>query len=362
MTQKTIAQSLTLRGYTIRNRLCVPPLVAFRYNKDPQGFVSDENVEHYRAMAKGGMGLIVQEATCVSPEGRLDANQLGLWDDAFIPGLKRVADAAHENGAKIVVQIHHAGTTAETDELIAPSPYCFTEEYHDGTTRVKQSRAMTQADIDRVQRAFVDAALRCVKAGYDGVELHGCHGYLLSQFFNSRVNHRDDAYGQDKTLFARQIIRAIRKEVPEDFIVGIRIGVFEPTFEQGMQNILRVAQEDVDFLNVSYGFGREMDPTKPDGFPYSAAVYGAGEVKKAVGSKAVFAVDGIRTAQDAQGVLDLTDVDMLCIGRCNLVDPQWANKVLAGQEPGICLHCKSCNWMNRDKACAGQVLLERRGK
>ncbi len=344
-----------LKGVKIKNRICMPPCVCYTFS-DETGFVTDKNVAHYRNIARGGAGLIIQEATCIDPHGKLCRDQLGIWSDAHIPGLRRIVDAVHAEGAPIFLQLHHAGAVGvEEGEMISSSAV---EVVH--KKRLKRGREMTRAEIKSVQRAFADAAVRAVKAGYDGVELHGCHQYLICQFYNSRVNRRTDEYGEDPGLFGREVYRAVRAAVPEGFVVGMRLGAFEPTLEDGIAHARDLSGQGIDFLHISYGFSGQDEPRAPEGFPYMDVIYGAGEIKKNV-SCAVFAVRSIRSAEDARGVLARTGVDMAAIGRGMLVNPAWANDAAAGRETGRCLECRECFWRIEPAACPGRKLYYRGG-
>ncbi len=346
---KQLSDSFVIRNTAIRNRICVPPMVMYHWTDD-SGMVSDCHVEHYRALAQGGAGLIIQEATCVTQEGRLADTQLGIWDDAHIPGLKRITCAVHEADCPIFVQIHHAGIVGIAPEAYCPDSYVL---HRDGAN--KQGIRMSGADIMRIQQAFIDAARRAYEAGYDGVELHGCHSYLMCQFLNARINRRNDVYGVHPEQFIFEIMDGIRRAVPQDFVVGIRLGAFEPTLADGIAHAQLLEQHGIDFLNISYGFAGEDEPAKPADFPYKDVFYAAGEIKRAC-HVPVFAVNGIRTPADAQGVLQKTDVDMICVGRSSLVNPSWSADALADRDTGRCLDCDVCQWRIDPSRCAGRLL------
>lgn len=347
--------SWNLKGREIKNRICVPPMVCFGWS-DETGMVSARHVEHYRAIAKGGSGLIIQEATCVDPDGRLSLDQLGIWEDRQIEGLKKIVDAVHENGVPILVQIHHAGVIAAVENRVCPSDYtCVHKDVE------KHGRELAAEEIRRIEKAFIDGAVRAHLAGYDGVELHGCHSYLISQFLNRRVNRRTDEYNAESMLILKNILDGIREAVPSDFIVGIRLGAFEPELCDGIAHAKWLEEQGIDFINVSYGFDLEARREKPEGYPYAEAIYGAGQIKKAV-SVPVFAVYGIKDGETADHVLLDTGVDMVNIGRGILVNYSWANDVMEGKDPGKCLECPTCMWRVDSERCAGRLLLGRRRK
>ena len=351
---KTMHDSFTLRHTTIPNRICVPPMVIFGYS-DETGMVTDRNVAHYQKLAQGDPGLIIVEATCVSPEGKLSDNQLGIWSDAHIEGHKRIAEAIHAENRPALIQIHHAGVVGIADQPLCPSAYLNTRR--DGSQVCGQE--LTIEDILRLQQAYIAAGQRAWQAGYDGIELHGCHSYLISQFFNSRVNTRPDEYA-DAMTFVRPIVEGIRTATDDDFIIGIRLGAYEPTLEDGITHAKALDAIGIDFLDISYGFDREADPICPEDWPYVDVVWAAGEIKKHVNAP-VFAVNSINKPSEATDILVRTDVDMVDIGRSFLVDFDWAKKALAGETPGYCLHCPKCVWRGAAE-CPGQKLMNRNQK
>lgn len=336
----------------LKNRICIPPMVIYGIS-DESGMVQPENIAHYRRLAQGGAGLIIQEATCISPEGRLSMDQLGIWSDEQIPGLRAITDAVHEEKCPIFVQLHHAGVVSIGADTLCPSDYAF-ETPRGG---FKRGREMTKDEIFRIRDAFIAGAVRAEKAGYDGVELHGCHGYLLCQFLNNRVNRRTDEYGAPMTLVL-EILKGIRASVSRDFVVGIRLGAFEPALADGIAHAKALEQAGIQFLDVSYGFAAESDPTAPGDPAILDVIRGAGEIQKAV-SVPVFAVNSIRTPEQAREILEKTGVTMVDIGRSALVDPAWPNKARAGQQPGKCLGCKVCQWRIDREKCPGRLLLRR---
>ena len=350
LTMDRLFESFSIKGVEIKNRVCMPPCVVYGVS-DESGMAKDNNIAHYKSLAKGGPGLIIQEATCVSPYGKLLPDQLGLWSDEQIPGLKRIVDAVHAEGVPIFIQLHHAGVVGiEDGAMCCSSDYELTHK-----DVLKKGRAMTGEEIKTVRKSFSDAAARAVEAGYDGVELHGCHQYLICQFFNSRVNRRNDEYGKNKSLLALEILSDVRNVVPESFVVGIRLGAFEPTLSDGLAHAVELSAHGIDFIDVSYGFRGEDEPCKPDDFPYRDVIYAAGEIKKNV-SCPVFAVYGIQSAADARGVLELTGVDMADIARGMLVNPNWANDAKAGRDTGKCLDCAVCLWRADFRRCPGRKL------
>jgi NADPH2 dehydrogenase len=353
---KAIHDSFEIKGRRLKNRIGCPPMVCFHWS-NTDGVVIDRNVNHYEAIAKGGPGLIIVEALCVSPEGKLDPSQLGIWDDRHISGLRRITRVVKPSKALVLAQIHHAGLWSDSDfepeRILGPSAGM-------PTKTGRPAVGLSLDEIERIKKCFVDAAVRAEKAGFDGVELHGCHAYLLCDFFNRKINVRDDEYGQNTALLAVEVLEAVRAATQPGFIVGIRLGGFEPTLEDGIKNAVAMEKAGIDFIDVSYGFWREGPELQtPEGFPFTPPVYAAQEIKKHVGVP-VFAVNGITSPEMAADVLKTTDVDLVHIGRGMFVNYNWANDALEGKDTDSCLHCTLCQWRVPFTRCPGRILRERR--
>ena len=345
MASVSLLEPVCIGSLQTRNRICIPPMVIYGISNE-SGMVKPQNVAHYRTLARGGAGLIIQEATCISPEGRLSMEQLGIWSDDHIPGLRKITNAVHAEGCPIFVQLHHAGLVSVGQDTLCPSDYAL-----DSKKGRINGHAMTRDEILRIRDAFIAAAVRAEKAGYDGVELHGCHGYLLCQFLNSRVNRRQDEYGQP-TRLVLEIMEGIRASVRPDFVMGIRLGAFEPTLEDGIAHAKELETHGIQFVDVSYGFTAEPDPSAPGDPALLDVIRGAGAIQKAV-NVPVLAVNSIRMPQQAQNILEQTGVAMVDIGRSALIDPEWPNKACRGEMPGVCLGCKVCQWRIDRSRCPG---------
>ncbi len=360
MSGKKLEDRVKIGNIETKNRICVPPMVMFHWSDD-RGLVTEKSVEHYKAMAKGGAGLIIAEATAITQRSRLAASNLGLWEDGQIDGFKRLAEAVHNEGTPFFVQLLHAGVNGIDKEAETCSDYLIKHgefEIH--------GHEMSKERIKETTEDFVKAALRAQKAGLDGIELHGCHSYLLSQFFNKNINKRTDEYCEENSLFAKEVLKACREACGKDFVVGIRLAAFEPDLAAGLRHAKDIAPF-CDFLDMSYGFFDGMKAEKPADFPYKEAFYGAMQVKKELPDMPVFAVDSIKSAEDARGVLELTDIDMIDVGRGFLVNPNFANDALNGCPTGRCLSCKpACYYSpflnDGTVKCAGAKALEKERK
>lgn len=333
---KRVMTEFHLEGLTLKNRVVLPPMVCFGYS-DETGMVTEKNIEHYRQMARGGTGLIIVEATCIAKDGRLSKNQLGLWQDEQIKGMKELVEACHGEGAKVIVQIHHAGEkrVKETEEAIF------------------NVNNLTDAEIETLKEQYVAAAFRAEQAGFDGIELHGAHGYLLCQMASPRVNLREDNYGgtlERRLRLAKDIIEAIKVQCTDLKIIGYRMGANEPDLETGIAIARALESYGVNLLHVSSGLGGLPDPEVPEGFPGNWIVYMGSQVKAAV-KIPVIGVNNIRSEEQASELVEKGHLDLVALGRPLLVDPSWCEKTEAGITPISCLNCKPCKWFKDGSQC-----------
>lgn len=337
---------IIINNKRIKNRIVMPPMVCFGWTDD-SGMVKEENIDHYERRAKGGTGLIILEATCVNKNGRLANTQLGIWSDEHVDGLSKIAAACHKYDSVVLVQIHHAGLNTPItvcQPAVAPS------DYSDGK---KRAVALTIDEIHKIQQDFVKAAVRAKKAGFDGVELHGAHGYLINQFASPIINKREDEYGgclENRIKFASEIVQDIRKEVGDDFIIDFRMGGNEPTLDDGIQIAKILEAAGINLLHVSAGISSGEVPLAPENFSFNWIVYMGTEIKKAVNIP-VIAVNSIRTPNQASYLVENELADFTAIGKGLLVDAEWANKARLNKAIKPCLKCRGCQWFKDGKLC-----------
>ena len=351
---KTLGDRLTIRGMELKNRICVGPM-GNATSTGSDGVVNDKMIEHFQAVAQGGAALIIQGAASVTDENKAHLTQTGIWSDEHINGLSTITRIVHAEDCKIILQLEHAGMRALAKEPFAPSPYVMK-----AWGKEKICHVMTTDEIQVVQKLYVDAAKRAVRAGYDGVELHASHGWMISDFLSPCINHREDEYGCDKLLFLREIFHEMRKEVPDDFVIGIRLAAYNPDLKTGIEQAKRVEAMGFDYINVSNNpvvafLPQNMD--KPDDYPFSAHTYSTVKMRQAIRIPLLGGKE-IRTVEDANAILSETDADMILLGRGFLADPYWAKKVLSGEEPLLCRHCPGrCPWQLGGETCAARVSL-----
>jgi NADPH2 dehydrogenase len=300
-----------LKNLNLKNRIVMPPMCM--YSADNTGVSNDFHIAHYATRAIGGVGLIIQEATAIDPDGRISVNDLGIWDDKHILGLKRIVDVIHQHGSIAGIQINHAGRKAKINNPIGPSDITYGGDY-------LTPRAMTIEDIKKTINDFKLAAKRANLAGYDMLELHAAHGYLIFQFLSPISNHRTDIY-QDGTLFLKEIVEAVRSEWPKEKVLCIRISAFEyvkegVTPEMMANAILQVKDLGVDLVDVSSG-GNIL--VKINAFP-GYQLHLAKKIKDLTGLPVIGG--GLITALElAEYAVSSNQADLIYLGRVLLRDP-----------------------------------------
>ncbi len=339
MKYATLSSPFELDGLTLSNRIVMPPLVIWKAGRD--GRVTDAHMAHYRASR--GPGLVVVEATCVSPEGRLAASQLGLWDDSQIEGMARLSELLRDAGAVAGIQIHHAGSKATRDKTYGLTPACPSVPVESNP----EAEELSEADIRLLVRRFADAADRAVLAGFQVLEIHGAHGYLISQFLSPRSNHRTDRYGGDiegRSRFLREVAEAMRQRVGGRAVLSCRLGLAEGgqgglSVEDGLAAARMLEEIGLKLIHISHG-GTTPDAGTPGDSRFSVTLDLARRAREAL-SIPVIGVGGIRTGDDAESALVQGFADLIAVGKGILADPGWTRKVLSGQEEEISL-CRTC--------------------
>ncbi|HWQ61055.1 MAG TPA: NADH:flavin oxidoreductase/NADH oxidase [Negativicutes bacterium] len=307
-----------IKGLTLKNRIVMPPMCMYVAGRD--GLATDWHYLHYATRAVGGVGLIIQEATGVEDGGRITARDLGLWDDSQAEGLRRITAAAHLYGAKIAVQLNHAGRKSEVDYLepVAPSSIPFSDKY-------RTPRELDKAAIAAVVARFAVAAGRAAAVGYDAVEIHAAHGYLISQFLSPLSNKRGDKYGGAPANRARllgEVVAAVRGAIPAAMPVIVRVSASDweeggNTPESMAEMLNNVKSAGIDLVHVSSG---AVTPTAPRAFPGYQIPFAL-----AIREKTGLPVIGgglVTEPIQAQQVVK-SGVDLVFLGRELLRSPYW---------------------------------------
>ncbi|XXQ67597.1 NADH:flavin oxidoreductase/NADH oxidase [Neisseriaceae bacterium B1] len=317
-------QPYQIKGLQLKNRIVMPPMC--QYSAE-DGMPNDWHFVHYTARAIGGVGLIIVEMTNVAPNGRISPRCLGLWNDAQRDEFKRIVDAAHAHGAKIGIQIAHAGRKAQDcDDVVGPSAIHY-GELDFPEQNLKTPRELSKAEILDIVQAFQNSVKRAVEAGFDMIELHGAHGYLIHQFYSPKSNTRTDEYGEDKCLFGKQVIQAVKEVMPADMPLAIRISAQEYSangFDSvyGVEVAKQFAAAGVDLIHVSGGGNGALTAGQHPEFSAGYQVYLSRLVKQATGLPTI-AVGMLDEPAVADYVLASGDADLVAVGRAMLRDPQW---------------------------------------
>lgn len=349
---KVLFSPIRIGNMEISNRFVVPPMGTNLAN--PDGSVSQEFIDYWEARAKGGWGLLIVEVTAVDPLGKAIPFQPGIWDDSFIPGLKKLTDIVHSFGVKIAVQLHHAGRQTSSqiigEQPVAPSPIpCIVSK--------EMPRELSIDEIYDLIEKFGDAALRARKAGFDAVEIHGAHGYLIAQFMSPHSNKRVDKFGgslHNRMRFPNEIIKNIRRKVGGSYPVIFRISGDERvtgglSIDESRTMARIVEHTGVNALHVSVGaYGSMQYIIAPSDIPPGFILSYAEEIKKAV-SVPVIGVGRINSPELAKDAILSGKADLLAWGRQSLADPETPNKIAAGFIEDIS-PCIACN-----QGCVGYL-------
>lgn len=317
----------------LKNRLVMPPMATAK--ADDEGRISQELLDYYNEKSQGGyLSLVIIEHSFITQEGKAHKRQLSVAEDRFVEDLKRLAEIIHRNGSKAVMQINHAGSATGIAitglETVAPSAV--------QNPRVAEGeipRELSREEIIGIVESFKAAALRVKQAGFDGVEIHSAHGYLLNQFFSPLSNQRTDEYGGDvlgRIRIHLEIIKAVREAVGDDFLLLLRLGAADYmdggiTIEDSKIAAPLFEKAGVDLLDISGGFcGYTVSGHNEQG-TFSELTQ---ELKRVV-TIPIILTGGITEPAAAEQLLADGKTDLIGVGRAILKDSDWAKKAM-----GIC--------------------------
>lgn len=319
-----VTKEFNIGKYTVPSRIILPPMAK---GKTPEGSVTEELKEYYRKLAENPyIGIIMTEHSYVNLQGKAHDNQLAADGSEDKDKLKDLVDTIHsaKKGTLAIQQISHAGDKSSSkwthQEVVGVS---------DGENNGEKVRALTKEEILKLEDDFVNAAVRAEKAGFDGVELHGAHGYLLCQFYSPVSNHREDEYGyasvENRVRVHTEIIEKIKKAVSPDFLVGLRFGACDyredglgSTDEDAVEASKLFEKAGADFIDVSAGITGAQK--SPDGGPGFFRVVSK-KIKETV-SVPVFTCGGVNKIAEADKLLEEGWADMIGIGRALLKNAQ----------------------------------------
>ena len=336
----------------IPNRIVMPPMTT--RGSDEEGNVTDQTVAYYMARARGGVGLITVEMASPEKAGRHRRRELGIYHDGFIPGLTRLVSEIHRGGSKAAIQLGHGGGHTRVDicgeQPVAPS--AIPHPVYETTLETIVPEAMTKARIGQTTAAYVAAAQRAREAGFDCVEIHAAHGYLISQFHAPFENRRTDEYGgslENRARFGLDVLRAVKAAVPSLGVI-YRLSVDDffdggLTYGEGRVIAIWAAQAGADALHVTAGHYRSK-PTAhrmipPMTEPDATFLDFAADVKQAI-EVPVIAVGRLGDPAVATAAVASGRCDFIALGRTLVADPQWVEKLRRDEPIRRCLACNSC--------------------
>ena len=311
---------MKVQGVTLKNRLVMPPMHTGLATAE--GAVTDDLVKHYVRRSEA-LGLLIVEHSSVTLEGRYSERQLGVYNDRLIPGLEKLSSKVHATGTPVVLQITHAGRYARIEvtgmKPVAPSPY-------------RNARKLRSEEIEALVEAFATAAGRAMRSGFDGVEVHGAHGFLLNQFYSPLTNSRRDRYGgslENRMRFPLEVVERVKEEVGGRLLL-YRLGSddLDPAgtqIEDSRVFAVRLEEAGVDIIDVSGG----LCGSRPDQLQNTKGYFvpQAQQIRKVV-EVPVIGVGGITEPEYADRVIQEGRVDLVAVGRALLEDPDWATNTI----------------------------------
>jgi len=315
-----LSDSLKVRGMTLRNRIVLPPMQSGRATFE--GAVTNRLINFY-VKRSSALGLVIVEHAYVSLQGKLSPKQLGIYNDTLIGGFEKLAEAVHAVGTIVVLQITHAGAVGNK-QVINSQPV--------GPSATGKARELQRNELDAIADEFALAAMRAVRAGFDGIELHGAHGYLLNQFFSPLFNKRGDEFGgslQNRMRFPLLVVEKVRERT-EDKLLLYRLGADDLApngthIEDSAAFAKKLELSGVDVIDVSGGMcgsdPKQLRRVKGYFVPQASAI------KKAV-NVPVIGVGRIRDTEYADKLVREGEVDLVAVGRALWADPEWAVKAL----------------------------------
>jgi 2,4-dienoyl-CoA reductase-like NADH-dependent reductase (Old Yellow Enzyme family) len=350
-----LAEPVQLGPVTARNRVFMPPHGTNYANEVGNARLAD----YYRTRARGGLGLIVHEATPVHPSGARLTGKIHGWKPASVPGFRLVSEATHAEGVPVFVQLYHAG------RQMTPGPG-MRASWGPSSLQCPETRSpvhpMTKGEIDEVVAGFALSAKHAAEGGIDGVEVHAAHGYLITAFMSCYSNERTDEYGgsfDNRMRFALEIMTAVEQALPTGVVLGVRVSA-EELVARGMDveqtcAALAYLRERVrlDYISVSLGNYTSHENVVPDHtFPPAFNATRAGQIRNALSGIPVLLAGRIGTGDVAAAVISDEQADMVGVVRGHIADPEWAGKVLRGDTPRPCIYCNQDCRTNLGKGLA----------
>jgi 2,4-dienoyl-CoA reductase-like NADH-dependent reductase (Old Yellow Enzyme family)/thioredoxin reductase len=344
---ETLFSPFRIKGCQLNSRIVMPPLASFLIEND--GSITDKTIEHYRKRASGGPAMVIVEAHATSPEGIVSLHQARICEDRYIEGLSRIAAVIRSEGAVPAIQLHHAGRQTSIKVIkrkpLAPSNL--------PCPAIKgEVEPLSKSEIQRIVHDFGDSATRALQAGFQLIEIHGAHGYLLNQFLSRFSNDRTDEYGgssEGRCRFSMEIVREVRKRVGPDFPLSFKISAqeFVPnglTTEESIGLLRLIIPCGIDIVQISAG--NDATPewiAQPMFMKKACLAESSGKIRKAL-QFPVMVVGRINDPVVADEIIREGKADLVCMGRGLLADPEMPKKAREGRVDDIrtCIACNTC--------------------
>ena len=314
--------SVKIKNIILKNRLVMPPMAT---SKADHGEINQAHLDYYKKKSMGGyLGLIITEHSYISEEGKASLHQVSLSKEEDVDGYQKLVKVMHENGTPVFAQINHAGSRTINEIKLSASAVHHPRDKKENPL----PKEMNSANIEKVINDFVNAALLAKKAGFDGVEIHSAHGYLLNQFYSPITNKRTDQYGG--TLISRirlhlEIIAAVRKAVGDDYPIALRLGACDyleggSEIKDALEACIAFEKAGVDLLDISGGLNGYIRPDRNEEGYFSDVT---SMIKENV-SIPVLLTGGVKTASGAESLLAENSADLIGVGRALFQDSLWA--------------------------------------
>jgi len=340
-------ESFTIGDLTIKNRFVRSPTTC--YWSDEKGILTDPILEHYEKLAKGGIGLIIKGHSYVSEQGKAHRGQSGLSSEKHISRMKQLTDIVHSLGAKIIAQLNHAGFVGMNERATA-SKYV-TEKW--------EAREFSIDEISEIIDDFSIAAENAISADFDGVQLHGAHGYLCSQFMSDIINHRQDKYGgslENRARLLLDIYEAVRKKIGSKICIGVKLNCDDFAEKKGIriedsiQIVKMLKERKMDFIEISGGGPEQVHEIRQsrgrafEGSGYEEATWGghAKKIRDDVPGIPLALVDGIRSKKTMDNLLNQNIVDLISMSKPFINEPNLVQLFEGGQVRASCIDCRKC--------------------
>ncbi len=320
-------EELKAKNIDFKNRIIMPPMATAKADDD--GHITQDILDYYQEKTCDKLfSTVIIEHNFIDPLGKASHNQFSIADDSSIEGLKKLAKIIKNNGSHAVVQISHAGSSTNED-VIDESPVAPSAIKNPSNSKASKPRELTIEEIKEIEDKFRDAAVRVKEAGFDGVEIHSAHGYLLDQFLSPLTNKRTDEYGGDiknRIKIHLEIIKKVREKVGEDYPIFLRLGAGDDmdgglTKEDSVYAAKSFEKAGVDVLDISGGMYKfSIDDTSAGFFDYlSKPIYDEVDIP-------VILTGGVKTGQDVEDILNRDVCDLVGIGRSVFKDSNWIKK------------------------------------